>query len=411
MLDNDLILSFIFMVLLFVRQISILKQPNKINYAPLMLGIGAISSVVHFIIHPDATDFILLFRESAFPFLVSLFLYIVMNIIHQNQEAETSKNNDRFSKELVVEITNLKEFMSDLENKIYQGNIDDRKAQQEIMMKFSQDIKALDTIKFNQSKFLDKFDEMELWHKNVSKEFENFTKEQMPELDNVVHKHIDILRIAEQDHYNKLKLVLEKAVESRNDITEDMHEMKNNLDSMKDIADNIANTITKATLQQLSSVTKSFENQVLSLKSHTEGVETSLSESENTLSTIRGESEIIMKQMILSSNKMNEVQEQNSGLHNIYTTIKELMVDMEAIKSDYVKSQSQLSVISRELEKTENEQLDRMKIQIDSLSELLIKKMDDSLEKLHEHYNIADGDISPTLQELSKRVQSKKSYS
>ena len=411
MLDNDLILSFIFMFLLFIRQISILKQPNKIDYAPLMLGIGAISSIVHFIIHPNITDFILLFRESSFPLLVALFLYIVMNIIHQNQEAETSKSNDRFSKELVTEITHLKEFVSDLENKIYQGNIDDRKAQQEIMIKFSQDIKALDNIKINQSKFLEKFDEMELWHKNVSKEFENFTKEQMPELDNVVHKHIDILRIAEQDHYNKLKLVLQNAVESRSDITEDMQEMKNNLDSMKDIADNIANTITNATLEKLSNVTQLFENQILSLKSHSEGIETSLSEGENTLSTIRGESEIIMKQMILSSNKMNEVQEQNSGLHNIYTTIKELMVDIEAIKGDYVKSQSQLSVISRELQKTENEQFDMMKIQIESLSELLIKKMDDSLEKLHEHYNITEGDISPTLQELTKRVQSKKSYS
>jgi len=411
MLDSDLILSFIFMFLLFIRQISILKQPNKINYAPLMLGIGAISSIVHFIIHPDITDFILLFRESSLPLLVALFLYIVMNIIHQNQEAESSKNNDRFSKELVAEIMHLKEFISDLENKIYLGNIEDRKAQQEIMIKFSQDIKALDNIKINQSKFLNKFDEMELWHKNVSKEFEKFITEQMPELDNVVHKHIDILRIAEQDHYNKLKAVLEYAVESRSDITEDMQEMKNNLDSVKDIADNIANSITQSTLEKLSNVTQSFENQILSLKSHSEGIETSLSEGENTLSTIRSESEIIMKQMILSSNKMSEVQEQNSGLHNIYTTIKELMIDIEAIKGDYVKSQSQLSVISRELQKTENEQFDMMKIQIDSLSELLITKMDDSLERLHEHYNIADEDISPTLQELTKRVQSKKSYS
>ena len=54
MLDGDLLLAFSFMALLFLRQISILKQPNKINYAPLMIGIGSISSVVHFIIHPDA---------------------------------------------------------------------------------------------------------------------------------------------------------------------------------------------------------------------------------------------------------------------------------------------------------------------------------------------------------------------
>jgi hypothetical protein len=65
---------------LFLRQISILKQPNKINYAPLMVGIGAIGSVIHFIIHPDASNVIMLLRESFFPLLVALLFYIVMNI-------------------------------------------------------------------------------------------------------------------------------------------------------------------------------------------------------------------------------------------------------------------------------------------------------------------------------------------
>ena len=80
MFANDLLLSFAFMAILFLRQIFILRQPNKINYAPLMVGIGLISSIVHFIIHPEVTDFVLLVRESLFPLLVSLLLYIVMNI-------------------------------------------------------------------------------------------------------------------------------------------------------------------------------------------------------------------------------------------------------------------------------------------------------------------------------------------
>ena len=56
MFDADLIVAFVFMSLLFLRQISILKQANKINYAPLMIGVGAISSVIHFIIHPEVQD-------------------------------------------------------------------------------------------------------------------------------------------------------------------------------------------------------------------------------------------------------------------------------------------------------------------------------------------------------------------
>ena len=410
MFNSDLVLAFLFMALLFVRQISILKQPNKINYAPLMIGIGAISSVVHFIIQPDVTDVVLLLRESFFPLLVSLFLYIVMNILHQTQQREHSRAQEAFSRELVGQIANLKEFIVGLEKRMNQSAVDDRLAQEEVRVKFKQDIRALDAIKENQTKFLEKFDEMQEWHKGVSKSFEHFTEVQMPELDNVVHKHIDILRVAEQDHYNQLKKVLERAVESRGDIAEDVEELNKNILSMKNLSETIAQSIIKHTLQQLSGVSKAFENQVISLKSHTEGIKTSLSEGESTLGTIREESEMIMKQMILSSKRMSEVQEQNQGLHNIYSTIKELMVDMEVIKADYVKSQAQLSVISREFQSAENEQIEAMKVQIETLSETLSQKIDDSLEKLHEHYHIADGDISQSVQMLAKRAQIQKGY-
>jgi len=95
MFATDLLLAFTFMGILFLRQIAILKQPNKINYAPLMIGIGAISSLVHFIINPEFTETLLLIRESIFPFLVALLLYIVMNILHQtqvSQKQELKKN-------------------------------------------------------------------------------------------------------------------------------------------------------------------------------------------------------------------------------------------------------------------------------------------------------------------------------
>jgi len=73
----------------------------------------------------------------------------------------------------------------------------DRNAQEERHIKFKEDIKALDTIQLNQAKFTDRFEKMEEWHKKVSKGFEHFSEIQLPELDNVIHKHIDILRVAE----------------------------------------------------------------------------------------------------------------------------------------------------------------------------------------------------------------------
>ena len=410
MFGNDLLLSFVFMAILFLRQISILKQPNKINYAPLMIGIGLISSIVHFIIHPEAQNFVLLVRESLFPLLVSLLLYIVMNIMHQTQEKEHDKLHDEFSRVMVEQVTQLKEFMSELEGRLTSCQKDDREAQEEIRAKFKEDIQALDTIQENQTRFLGKFEDMDTWHQTVSKEFEDFTDTQMPKLSSIIHEHIDILRVSEQDHYNKLKNILEKAGASRGEIADDMDEIKESLKNMQSIADTIAQSITKHTLQQLSGVTKSFENEIASLKSHSEGIQTSLLESDSTLGLIREKSELIMKQMVLSANKMNDLEEKNTGLHDIYTTIKELMVDMEVIKADYVKAQAQLSVISSELQSSEDEQISTMKKQIENLGEELTKSIEESLSKLHEHYHIANEGITQSVQILAKKAQLQRGY-
>lgn len=411
MFDGDLLIAFAFMVVLFLRQISIMKEPNKINYAPLMIGIGAISSVVHFIIHPENSDLLLILRESFFPLLVSILLYIVMNILHQTQQTQQAKTQHEFTKLLIDQITQLKEFTSDLEKKMILNQNDDKKAQEEIREKFKQDIKALEKIHLNQDKFLVKFDEMEQWHSDVTNTFENFTRVQLPSLDDVVHKHIDILRVAEQDHFNKVKATLEKAVESRSDIVEDIDELRDSLNSMSNISTNIANEITEATLRQLSEITKPYEKQVVSLKTHTEGVNTSLYESENRLNGIKEQSEMIMKQMVLSSNKMNELKEQNSGLHDIYATMKDVMNDIEVIKSEYVKSQAQLSMIIKDFKESKDQEIDNVKEQMESLIIILTTKVDNSLKKLHDHYHIANEDISKSVQFLAKQAQVKSGYS
>jgi len=411
MFDSDLLLAFGFMGVLFLRQIAILKQPNKLNYAPLMIGIGSISSLIHFIVHPETSNILLIVRESIFPLLVALLLYIVMNILHQTQLSENARTQEEFTKVLVNEITQLKEFILEIETKINLSQREEHQAQEEIRAKFKQDINALDSIQANQTQFIQKFDEMQEWHGDVSKAFEQFSEVQLPELDNVVHKHIDILRVAEQDHYNKLTLLLDSAVTSRVDISEDIEDMRENLKSMKNISKDIASSITKHTLQQLSGVTRAFESQIGELKSHTEGVSTSLTESESTLANIRTQSEMIMKQMVLSSQKMKALEEQNSALHDVYAMLKEIIRDVEAVKSDYVKSQAQLSLISNELAKSKDEQVIEMRKKIDDLSEALAKKIDESLEKLHDHYHIADGEITQSVQILAKRAQMKSGYS
>ena len=410
MFDTELIVAFVFMALLFLRQVAILKQPNKLNYAPLMLGIGAIASVVHFILQPESVNLVLALKESLFPLLVSLLLYIVMNILHQTQQSFLAKAQNEFSQVLVSEVSQLKQFILELESRLNSAHEEERTLQEEMRRKFKDDIKALETIKVNQSKFTEKFESMEQWHKNVTSSFKYFTEVQLPELDDVVHKHIDILRVAEQDHYNKLTALLQKDAKSRDDIQKYMNELKERLESMKALSNDISKSITQETLERLNGVTKAFESQLLGLKSRTESAATSLSESETTLEGIRNQSEIIMKQMLLSSKKMDELEKQNSGLHDVYATLDELVKEIESVKSDYVKAQSQLTNLVKELEKSNDEQMVDMRNKVYELSSLLREKIEESLEQLHKHYHITKGDVTDSVKVLAKRAQLHKGY-
>ncbi|MDD5156930.1 hypothetical protein [Sulfurimonas sp.] len=407
MFDIDLLVAFVFMGLLFLRQTSILKQPNKINYAPLMLGIGALSGVVHFMIQPHNSDIFLVLKGSLSPLFVSLLLYMIMNIMHQTQQSEQSKIQFEFTKALIEQITQLKEFASDLEKAMITNQNEDRLAQHDTREKFKKDIKVLEAIQINQDKFLEKFDEMQRWHKGITKLFENFTEVQLPSLDDVFHKHIDILRITEQDHFNKVKSTLQKAVDDRDEMIGDLEGLKN---SVITISSTVSQDIVSSVSGQLLEVAKIFEKQLISLKSHTESMNTALYESESKLSVIKEQSEIIMKQMVLSSKKMSEIKEQNSGLHDTYHVVKDLVSEIEDIKTDYVKAQAELTFIVRDMRYTEIKHIEEMKSQIDDLSHSLSTKIEESIEKLHEHYHIAGDNITESVQILSKKINLQKGY-
>jgi chromosome segregation ATPase len=325
-------------------------------------------------------------------------------------QTEQSRIEQEFIRELGQQIEELKESGSELERKILLNQNQDYHTQEEGRERFRHDIKILDAILANQTKFLEKFEQLEGLHIDVAKSFEKFTEVQLPSLDSVVHKHIDILRVTEQDHFNKVKSILEKSIDNKVSMAEEIEELKGNLQTISNISQTIAKTIVRYTLEQLGEVVKPFEREILSLKSHAEGINTSLYESENRLATIKEQSELLMKQMILSSKKMSELQTQNSSLYDVYSTMKDLMKDIEIIKSEYVKSQSQLSMIIKDFKDAKDDEIDSIKEQMESLIVILTTKVDRSLERLHEHYHIANEDISQSVKFLSKQAQLKNSY-
>ncbi len=410
MFEIDLLFSFLFMALLFLRQISIIKDPNKINYAPLIIGIGIISGILHFTIESEDKNAVLLLKESFLPVLVSLILYIVMNILHQTQKNQDAKLEDISQRELVEKIEELKEFSAQIEKRVLLSQNQEQLVQEEMRERFKHDIKALDALLINQNKFLEKFDELREWHLDVTKSFENFTEVQLPSLDGIVHNHIDILRLSEQDHFNKVKAMLEKTVENKEAIKEDMAHFRESVESLNSISQTVAKTVVKYTQEQLSEIMKPFAKEIFTLQSHTQGLSTALYESEGKLSGIKEQSEMIMKQMILSSKKMSELQVQNGALYDIYATMRELMKDIEVVKSEYVKSQSQLSMIVNEFHDSKESQKENIDEKIQTLLDNLTSKMDEFMEKLSKHEPSTAQDLSQSVQFLSKQAQLKNRY-
>jgi len=154
MIERDFLITFVVMGLLFVRQIAILKEPNKINYGPLMLGIGIGSSIIHFMIHPHSNDILLLTRESLFPLLVAVILYLIMNVLQQTQQTSQVRMQEEFITIVIQEIEQLKDFIAQLEQRMNSAQNETIQTQQEVREKFREDVKVLSSIKANQEHYL-----------------------------------------------------------------------------------------------------------------------------------------------------------------------------------------------------------------------------------------------------------------
>jgi len=410
MLDLDLLIAFFLMGLLFLRQITNLKKPNKINYVPLIIAFGVISSLLHFILSPPTQETMITIKESTIPLLISLLLYLVMNIIEQTQRSQTQREQNEFTHVLIKELDSLKDLLAQIEAKMIRNEQEEKVYQEDMRQKFKQDFKSLDTLDANSTQFLEKFDTLEKWHEKIHHSFESFVTEQLPELDDVIHKHIDILRVSEQEHYIKILQKIEKSLHERQGFDLDLKDLQKRLDAMQNLSEGIAESIVAHTLENMQGVLRAFNNQVTTLKSHAEAVNTTLFESENRLVAIKEQSEIVVQQMTLSSKKMEQVKEQHTILASLSNDVASLVDDIESIKADYVKSQAQLETLVKEMQFSETEYKEALQKQIDDLSEELQKKVDSSLAKLHEHYHIASEDITQSVKVLARKAQMQKGY-
>ena len=410
MFDVDLLAAFGLMGLLFLRHVAILKKPNKINYAPLMVTIGIIAMLIHFILHPEPSNTVLLIRESLKPLLAAMILYMVMNILNQTKESYSAKVHEEFTQILAQELSDLKHFILDLERRLTEYSKEERAMQQDFQQKFQDDLEALGRIYKKQQEFTTKLEHLEEWGSVIKENFENFTKEQLPQLDSVVHKHLEMLRIAEQEHYTKITALLERTLQSRDALAEEFSVIQKELRAFEGLPADVAKRIVEKSYAKLAARTEEFEGELITLKLHAEGVKTTLYEDEMILGNVRSQSELLMKQMRLSAQKMEELFSEITTITKLSASVESLVQDVEAIRADYVKAQSQLSGLAAQLQANAQQDHKAIEEYLAMVRSELKQQLEAGISELQEHYSSSHENMTESFKILTKQAQLQRGY-
>jgi DNA repair exonuclease SbcCD ATPase subunit len=410
MFDFDLMMTFAIMTLLFLRQIAIFRQPGKINYAPILLGIGAIGAMSHLLLHPEYNDWALLLRESLLPLFFGLLLFIIMNVMHQTVLRDENQRRIQELERFTSEVEHIKKNIEASDVRLQSLSSTEHEIKQTLDRFSNIDFTSLKSIEENQHTFFSKFETIFEQQQTVLKSFETFTDEKLPDIDSVIHRHIDMLRIAEQDHYNHLKKAINVLLDENEALKNAFANIKVQVPPQPLISDEKLKAVVLKIDNLMQQVVHDFERQMISLRAQSESLSTSISESDSLMESIRKQEEVLMGELVLSSKHIKQMHDDSQKTGATLEPIVEMLDRVKAVQHDYLQAKERLDMLVDALQNVEAFQFEKMRDHIETLSVNLTEKIEESLENLHKHYNIAHQDISKTVQELSTRARFAKSY-
>ena len=401
MFDIYMYISFAFMALIFLRQISIFKQPNKINYAPLILGIGGIASVIHFIISDEQQSVIYILKGSFIPFLVALMLYIIMNIMHQTQRAENERMQREFTLALVDQLSKLKELTHNLEERMQNYVQEELKLKEEFAEKFREDIDTLAQLLHNQNRFMDKFEELREWHRQLQELLINFTEFKLPELDGIIHNHIETLRIANKEQFAKISASLEATLGTKESLEKELQLLQKKIDDIKKEAEGISTQIVHSTTTKLNDATKSLREEYVTLFRHAETLKTELLTSETKLEAIKTQSEFVIRQMVVVARKMESFEKDEEKLTKSVDEIIPLLRQVDEMQKRYANILTEFEQISNEIRENQEKYAQELTVALAKLP----NEIEDKLKKLEQQVASKSETVSESVKLLAKQAQ------
>ena len=197
-------LTGVIILFLFWRQLLVFRMQAKINYAPLVLIIGSISSVSLFVFSSHEGELKNDIQYALMPLLISLIFYMVMYLMYQLKINSARMQQKEHEKLLAVLISNIKEYFSVLDGKLSAIESTDEKTLDAVQLALKNELSVFSQLSSKQEVIFNKLEEMYTQEENALLNIQKFLDKDVMDLDAVVHRHIDILRIAEQTNLNTL---------------------------------------------------------------------------------------------------------------------------------------------------------------------------------------------------------------
>ncbi len=405
MISIDLLVTIFIMSLLFLRHITVYKDPNKINYTPVVLALGTIGGLLHFILSEGMDTNVL--KESLLSLGVGVLLSAIMSVLSQTV-AVMNRHDERQRlgvigdemNELVSSVSILKERL----NLVAQM---ESTTHEQIHNLFKEEIETLNMIQANQTLFVSKIESLLAQQHSAMEKFEEFTLSELPSLDNVVHRHIDLLRVAEQDHFNQLKSVVRLSCDEQKEVhaqLKTLHELVLQM-SHRELPDHTITVLQK----ELDRILHDFSHHLQMLGAKSETIVTTLLENDSLLRGSREQSELIMQQMVLSSKQMREMTTHSKELSESLKPLSRLFASAETLHDEYISAKGKLSELIVTLESYERQDIRAFRQTLEEVAAeatAQIKLLTQTLQK-SESLPIIE---TKNVQDLASKVKLHKSY-
>lgn len=404
MFSIDLLVTIAIMSLLFLRHTSVYKDPNKINYTPVVLALGVLGGFIHLVF---STMDVSSFKEALLTISVGLVLYAIMSIMTKTLSVMTI-NEDRLRtsngldqlNSLVASFASLKESL-DLVTQM------ESSTHEQIRNVLKEEIDALNVIQSTQKLFVSKIEALLAQQQSAMEKFEDFTLSELPSLDNVVHRHIDLLRVAEQDHFNQLKNVVRVSCDEQKEVHTQLSEIQ---ETLRKVFYHQTPEHTITILQkELDRIVHEFDHHIQTLGSKSEAIVSAIQENDAVIKNSREESEMIMRQMVLSSKQMKEMTIHSKELSDSLKPLSQLFASSEMLHAEFQNARGRLSELIVTLEAYERQEYRAVRQSLEEVAQKAITQMELLVQNIQKHEKLPLIETK-NVQELASKVKLHKSY-